>query len=219
MDAPEIFMAKISLLGRAWCCRRHQLHENTLEENAPREQNGFEIGQPHWGVYIKSCVVFAVMAGLMSPRSTVESNSSCVTGRHQKRTWDQRGYLQTVGRGWMLLSHTAGIAEDWRVGGWGERGDRRYVRSLVLVSVFPLLFCSLSWSFHPYRHLGSLQHSCLECHHPSLLWHVMGLCPAVQGRTRAPSVWLLLSTCLLAGLLAAWGSAVGSCWFGTVTSL
>lgn len=68
-------------------------------------------------MYIKSCAVFAVMAGLMSPRSTVESNSSCVTGRHQKRTWDQRGYLQTVGRGWMLLSHTAGIAEDWRVGG------------------------------------------------------------------------------------------------------
>lgn len=70
---------------------------------------------------IKSCFVFGVMAGLVSQRSAVES-SSCVAGRHQKMTWDQRGYRHAVGRGWLLLSRAAGIVES--TGEWvGEERD------------------------------------------------------------------------------------------------
>lgn len=116
---------------------------------------------------------------------------------------------------WMLLSHTAGMIEDW----WGERGDGRHVRSVVLVSASPLLFRSLSWSFHPCRRLGSLQYSCLVCQHPSALRHVVGVRPAVWGRAKAPGMGPLVGPCLLAGLLPAWGSAAASCVLGDETCL
>ena len=59
--------------------------------------------------------MFGVIAALVPQRLAVESSSSCVAGRQRKRTWDQRGYLHTVGGGWMLLSPAAGI-----VGSTGE---------------------------------------------------------------------------------------------------
>lgn len=37
-------------LGRALCRTRNRLHKNTLQENAPREQSEFVLGQQYFNV-------------------------------------------------------------------------------------------------------------------------------------------------------------------------
>lgn len=56
--------------------------------------------------------MFGVVTGLVPQRSALEgSDCCCVSGTHQKRTWDKRGYPHAVDRGQMLLSHAADTVE------------------------------------------------------------------------------------------------------------